>query len=317
MRRFVFAIAMTALLATVAFAGGPTEEDGTLQVAATFGDLGNPFFFTMGQGVEDAARAIDPDARVTVVSSGYDLNTQTGQMDTFISAGVDIIVLNAADTAGIAPAVRRAKEAGIIVVAADVNADGGVDATVTSNNYQAGTQAGEYIVERLGGSGNVVIINGPPVSAVIDRVQGAQDVFAQNPGINVLSDNQNAGGNREGGLRVMTDLLTAFDQIDAVFAINDPTGIGADLAIQQAGRDGEMFIVGVDGAPDAVVALNQAGSDFVATPSQDPYEMARRAVEIGNEILQGATLEDELILIPTELITRDNVGGYEGWTQPE
>lgn len=316
--RYGCIVGVLSVLATATvFGGGPTEEQGSLQVAATFGDLGNPFFFTMGQGVQDAARAIDPDARVTVVSSGYDLNTQTGQIDTFISAGVDIIVLNAADTAGIAPAVRRAKEAGIIVIAADVNADGGVDATVTSNNYQAGTQAGEYIVERLGGQGNVVIINGPPVSAVIDRVRGAQDVFAQYLGINVLSDNQNAGGNREGGLRVMTDLLTAFDQIDAVFAINDPTGIGADLAIQQAGRAGEMFIVGVDGAPDAVVALNQAESDFVATPSQDPYEMARRAVEIGNRILGGETLPDELILIPTALITRDNVDEYAGWTQPE
>ena len=316
--RYGCIVGVLSVLATATvFGGGPTEEQGSLQVAATFGDLGNPFFFTMGQGVQDAARAIDPDARVTVVSSGYDLNTQTGQIATFISAGVDIIVLNAADTAGIAPAVRRAKEAGIIVIAADVNADGGVDATVTSNNYQAGTQAGEYIVERLGGQGSVVIINGPPVSAVIDRVRGAQDVFAQHPGINVLSDNQNAGGNREGGLRVMTDLLTAFDQIDAVCAINDPTGIGADLAIQQAGRAGEMFIVGVDGAPDAVVALNQAESDFVATPSQDPYEMARRAVEIGNRILGGETLPDELILIPTALITRDNVAEYAGWTQPE
>ncbi|MCG8481208.1 MAG: ABC transporter substrate-binding protein [Spirochaetales bacterium] len=317
MKRCISLFVSLLLFGAVLFAGGQGEDDDVLQVAATFGDLGNPFFFTMGQGVEDAARAIDPDARVTVVSSGYDLNTQTGQMDTFISAGVDIIVLNAADTAGIAPAVRRAKEAGIIVVAADVNADGGVDATVTSNNYQAGTQAGEYIVERLGGQGNVVIINGPPVSAVIDRVAGAQDVFAQHPGITVLSDNQNAGGNREGGLRVMTDLLTAFDRIDAVFAINDPTGIGADLAIQQAQRAGEMFIVGVDGAPDAVVALNQPGSDFVATPSQDPYEMARRAVEIGHEIMQGQEPADELILIPTALITRDNVDEYDGWTQPE
>ena len=317
MKRLVLVLVSLSLLTGAVFAAGQGEGDEPLQVAATFGDLGNPFFYTMGQGVEDAAREIDPDARVTVVSSGYDLNTQTGQMDTFISAGVDIIVLNAADTAGIAPAVRRAKEAGIIVVAADVNADGGVDATVTSNNYGAGTQAGEYIVERLGGEGDVVIINGPPVSAVIDRVQGAQDVFEQYPGINVLSDNQNAGGNREGGLRVMSDLLTAFDEIDAVFAINDPTGIGADLAVQQAQRSDEMFIVGVDGAPDAVVALNDGDSNFVATPSQDPYTMATRAVEVGYQMMQGNPPEEELILIPTSLITRDNVDDYEGWTQPE
>jgi len=305
------------LLTGAIFASGQAEGDAPLQVAATFGDLGNPFFYTMGQGVKDAAREIDPNARVTVVSCGYDLNTQTGQMDTFISGGVDIIVLNAADTAGIAPAVRRAKEAGIVVVAADVNADGGVDATVTSNNYGAGTQAGEYIVKKLGGKGDIVIVNGPPVSAVIDRVQGAKDVFAKYPGINILSDNQNAGGNREGGLRVMSDLLTAFDKIDAAFAINDPTGIGTDLAIQQAKRSGEMFVVGVDGAPDAVVALNDKSSNFVATPSQDPYTMATRAVEVGYKVMQGEKLKETLILIPTTLITRDNVGSYEGWTQPE
>jgi ribose transport system substrate-binding protein len=317
MRKVGLILVCIALLGGVVFAGGQAEGEKTLQVAATFGDLGNPFFYTMGKGIEDAAKAIDPNAKITIQSSGYDLNTQTSQMENFIANGVDIIVLNAADTAGIAPAVRKAKEAGIIVVAADVNADGGVDATVTSNNYQAGTQAGEYIVERLGGKGNVVIINGPPVSAVIDRVNGAKEVFAKYPGIKILSENQNAGGNREGGLRVMTDLLTAFDKIDAVFAINDPTGIGADLAVRQAKRSDELFIVGVDGAPDATVALNDMESTFVATPSQDPYTMAKRAVEVAYQVIQGNAPKDKLILIPTTLITRDNVDSYEGWTTPE
>lgn len=316
MKKTALLLVSLMLLTGLVFAGGQGEGDEPLKVAATFGDIGNPFFYTMGQGVEDAAREIDPNAEVTVQSSGYDLNAQTSQMENFIANGVDIIVLNAADTAGIAPVVRRAKEAGIIVVAADVNADGGVDATVTSNNYQAGTQAGEYIVDQLNGEGNVVIINGPPVSAVIDRVNGAMDVFAEYPGINILSDNQNAGGNREGGLRVMTDLLTAFDTIDAVFAINDPTGIGADLAIRQAQRSDEMFVVGVDGAPDAVVALNDDESTFVATPSQDPYTMAVRAVQVAYDVMQGNAPDEELILIPTTLITRDNVDDYEGWTTP-
>lgn len=317
MKRLLLLLLIGLISVTGAFASGQGEDDGTLRVAATFGDLGNPFFYTMGQGVEDAATEIDPNAQVTVVSSGYDLNTQVDQMENFIANNVDIIVLNAADTAGIAPAVRRAKEAGVIIVAADVDADGGVDATVTSNNYQAGVQAGQYIVDRLGGEGDIVVINGPPVSAVIDRVNGAMSVFEENPGINILSDNQNAGGNREGGLRVMTDLLTAYDTIEAVFAINDPTGIGADLAIQQAQRQDDMFVVGVDGAPDAVVALNDSDSTFEASASQDPYTMAVRAVQIGFSVLEGNDPPEEKVLIPTQLITRDNVDAYEGWTQPE
>ena len=146
-----------------------------------------------------------------------------------ISSGVNLILLNAADSKGIAPAVKRAKGAGAVVIAVDVGAEGGVDATVTSNNRQAGQQAAQYIVDKLKGKGQIVIVNGPPVTAVQDRVAGAMDVFSKNPDIKILSQDQNAQGSRDGGLRVMTDLLTAYPKLDAVFAINDPPGIGATL----------------------------------------------------------------------------------------
>ncbi|SUX76217.1 D-ribose transporter subunit RbsB [Citrobacter freundii] len=75
----------------------------------------------------------------------------------------------------------------------------------------------------------------------------------------VLSYNQNAKGSREGGLEIMTALLAANPKIDGVFAINDPTAIGADLAAKQAQRS-EFFIVGVDGSPDAEEALKRENS---------------------------------------------------------
>jgi ribose transport system substrate-binding protein len=112
----------------------------------------------------------------------------------------------------------------------------------------------------------------------------------------------------------MTDLLTANKKIDAVFAINDPTGIGCDLAAKQANRN-EFFIVGVDGSPDAVAALKSKGSLFEATPAQDPYAMAQKAVEVGVGVMKGNKPEKDLILIPTKLITRDNVNEYQGWTK--
>lgn len=295
--------------------GAATAQDAQLKaVGVTVGDLGNPFFVQIGEGACDKAREIGGQGvKCTVVSSGYDLNTQVNQIENFIASGVDMILLNAADSKGIAPAVRRAKEAGVIVIAVDVGAEGGVDATVTSNNVQAGEQACQYIADRLGGEGNVVIINGPPVTAVIDRVNGCESVLAQHPDIKVLSRDQNAGGSREGGLRVMSDLLTAFPDIDAVFAINDPTGIGADLAARQARRE-DFFIVGVDGAPDAEVVLKEENTLFMATPAQDPYTMASRAVEVGYEIMEGNEPSEETILIPVQLITRDNVDQYQGWT---
>lgn len=295
---------------------GDSAGSGVIKgVGVTVGDLGNPFFVQVGRGAEAKAREIGGEgAKVTVVSSGYDLNQQINQMENFISSGANLILLNAADSKGIAPAVIQAKKAGAIVIAVDVAAEGGVDATVTSNNVQAGELACQYIVDQLKGNGNVVIINGPPVSAVIDRVNGCQSVFKQNPGINVLSGDQNAEGSREGGLRVMSDLLTSFSKIDAVFAINDPTAIGADLAAKQAQRS-EFFIVGVDGAPEAVEVMQQEGSLFVATAAQDPFNMAERAVEVGVDILKGNPPAESTVLVPVQLVTRDNIDQYKGWTK--
>lgn len=113
---------------------------------------------------------------MTLVSSGYDLGQQVAQIDNFIAAKVDMIILNAADSKGIGPAVKRAKEAGIVVVAVDVAAEG-ADATITSDNTQAGELACKYISDRLNNKGNVVIINGPPVSAVQNRVEGCETEF--------------------------------------------------------------------------------------------------------------------------------------------
>lgn len=283
-------------------------------IAVTVGDLGNPFFVQIGRGAEAAAKKLSGSGvRSTIVSSGYDLNQQFNQIENFIAANTSLILLNAADSEGIAPAVTKAKQAGITVIAVDVGAGGGVDATITSNNVQAGRLSCQYVVDRLKGTGNVVIINGPPVSAVLDRVKGCEEVFAKNRGIKVLSKDQNAEGSRDGGLRVMSDLLTTFPKIDAVFAINDPTGIGAELAAKQSRRS-EFFIVGVDGAPEAKDALQDNNSLFVATAAQDPFGMAEKAVEVGNNILKGQKPADPNILIPVKLIMRDNVKDYKGWT---
>jgi ribose transport system substrate-binding protein len=292
-----------------------TVQTGNLKsIAVTVGDLSNPFFVLMGRGAEAEAKKIGGDSvRTTIVSSGYDLNQQFNQIENFVASNTNVIILNAADSKGIAPAVAKAKQAGAIIIAVDTSAEGGVDATITSNNVQAGELSCQYIVDRLKGKGNVVIVNGPPVNSVLDRIKGCEDVFAKNPGIKVLSKDQNAEGSRDGGLRVMTDLLTSFPKIDAVFSINDPSGIGAELAAKQAKRS-EFFIVSVDGAPEAKQAIEDPKSLFVATAAQNPLGMTQKAVQVGNDILHGKKPADPNILIPVKLITRDNVSQYKGWT---
>ncbi|NDL64615.1 ABC transporter substrate-binding protein [Acerihabitans arboris] len=304
----------TALLTAAMLAVVPLAQAKELKsIGVTVGDLANPFFVQITKGAEMKARELAGDkVNVTLVSSGYDLGQQVGQIDNFIAAKVDMIILNAADSKGIGPAVKRAQAAGIVVVAVDVAAEG-ANATITSNNTQAGELACKYITDKLKGKGQVVIVNGPPVSAVQNRVEGCMNELKTHPDIKLLSYNQNAKGSREGGLEVMTSLLAANPHIDAVFAINDPTAIGADLAAKQAQRK-EFFIVGVDGSPDGEEALKRENSLFVATPAQDPQVMAAKAVEIGYDILQGKPAPKEPVLIPVKMIDRNNVADYKGWT---
>lgn len=281
-------------------------------IGISVGLLGNPFFVATIKGIEDRAKEINPDVKITSVSADYDLNKQVSQIDSFIAAGVDIIMLNAVDASAIAPAVKKAQDAGIVVAAFDVSAPG-ADVTVMTNNVKAGEIACQYIVDELNGEGNVIIINGPQSSSIIDRVKGCKSVFEKHSGINILSDDQNGKASREGGLDVMQSLLTRFDDVDAVFAINDPTAIGAELAARQLNRT-EFFITAVDGAPDIEEALKTGTSMIKASASQDPYVMAGMALELGYKVLQGEKPEQDTVLLDPQLITAENVNEYKGWT---
>src|SRR4051812_26869887 len=122
-------------------------------VGITLGSLGNPFFVALTKGAEAKAKEINPNVKVTATSADYDLNKQFSQIDNFIASGVDLILLNAADAKAILPAVKRAQQAGIVVVGVDVAA-AGADATVQTNNVQAGQIACQYLAEKIGGKGN-------------------------------------------------------------------------------------------------------------------------------------------------------------------
>ena len=281
-------------------------------VGVTVGSLGNPYFVAVVKGVTDEAHAINPSAKITSVSSDYDLNKQSTQIENFISAGVDLIILNAADSQAIAPAVRKAEAAGIPVIAVDVAAQG-ADATVMTDNVAAGAEACSFIAEKLSGKGDVVIVNGPHVSSVIDRVHGCEAELKKSPGIKVLSDNEDAKGSRDGGFTVMQGLLTRLPHIDAVYAINDPTAIGCSLAARQLHRD-ELFIASTDGAPDIEAALKDKQTRIFASSSQDPYGMARKAVQVGVQVMDGKPPADKTELLKPVLVTTDNVNDYKGWT---
>lgn len=292
-------------------AGGSFAQEGLERVGVTVGTLGNPFFQPLIQGAEDRVAEAAPDADITVVGADYDLNKQSSQIDNFIASGAELMVLNAVDAQAVGPAVQRAKKAGMTVAAVDVSA-AGADLTVMTNNVQAGRITCEYLSEQIDGEGKFIIINGPPISSIIDRVEGCREALADYPNIELLSDNQDGRASRDGGFEVMQGLLTRFPDIDAVFGANDPSAIGAQLAAQQFDRT-DFIIGGVDGSPDFVDALQQDDTLLVASASQDPYQMSYQATDLALKLMAGEELSQTEYLLDTELVTQETAADWQGW----
>ena len=285
-------------------AGGGKVESVALMVQ----DAGNPFFAAMTAGVEAAAK--DLGASFTAQDGRQDLATQNEQIDAFIQQGLDILLINAVDSEGIGPAVKRAVDAGITVVAVDVTATN-AQATVTTDNVKAGQLACEALVDGIGGKGDILIIDGTPISSIQDRMEGCQKVLDENPDVKVVG-HQNGNNGRDEALTLTTDLLTATPDVVGIFGVNDPTALGAILAAKQAGKT-DLVVTGVDGSPDAVAEMTQPDTMFRSTAAQDPAGLGAKGLEMAVKLFNGEKLDEDLILVDPSIVTVDNVADYKGW----
>lgn len=283
-----------------------------VKVGISVSDLANPFFRQLARAAEDRAKEIlGGDASVTVVSSAYDLERQIGQIDQFVADGVEVILLSAASYNGLTDKIDEVRRKGVRVLAVDVAA-ARADATITTNNYEAGTQSCEYLAEQLKYEGAVAIINGPQVSSIIERVSGCLEVFDRYPAIRVVDTQQNGGGTFDGGFERMTHLLLASPELDGVFVINDPSALGAEQAALAAGRD-DLTIVSVDGAPEVKSRMLTGRTLIKGSAAQFPSQIGAKAAEVGVALARGEPMSRSIWLIEPVMLTIRNVTNYPDW----
>lgn len=252
-----------------------------------------------------------PNMTLTTGDGRGDATTQSSQIDDMIAKNVDVLIVSPFDAKAIAPAVERAKKAGIKVIASDRSVDAPVDTYIGADNVEDGKVAGEYIVKLLDGKGNVVELQGSlGASPTIARHKGFAEAIAGSPDIKVIA-NPTANYDRAQGLKVMEDLLQRFGRgkIDAVFTHNDEMSLGAIQAIKEAGRTDEIKVVGIDGQASAL-RLVKAGqyAGTVVYPLPVPEHILAAA-----KLCAGQELPDR-IKQAAPLVTEDNVAKFEGTT---
>ena len=271
----VKAIALIAALVCGASAAQAQAPRQPLRIGMTFQELNNPYFVTMKQALEEAAASIG--ATVVTTDARHDVAKQIGDVEDMIQKKVDILLLNPTDSTGVQSAVRSAKKAGLIVVAVDANAQGPVDSFVGSKNTDAGRLACEYLAKSIGEKGDVAILDGIPVVPILERVKGCREALAKYPGIKVVST-QNGKQERATALTVTENILQANKDLKGIFSVNDGGSMGALAAIDASGKD--VKLTSVDGAPEAIKAMQKPGSKFIATTAQYPRDQIRLAIGI-------------------------------------
>jgi ribose transport system substrate-binding protein len=309
MKRLI--IAICGLMLVVAACGRGEDSGGggggEAQVALAVSTLQNPFFVSLRDGAQEAAD--DAGVELLVSDAQDDAQTQADDIQNFITQGVDVIVINPVDSAAIVTSVEAANQADIPVVTVDRAAEGGeITAHIASDNVQGGRMAGEYLIEEIGGSGQVAQLEGiAGTSAARDRGEGFQQAIDAASGVEVVA-NQTANFDRDEGFTVAQNVFQGNPDLAGLFAQNDEMALGAVEAAREAGILQDLVIVGFDAVPDALEAI-EAG-DMAATIAQQPDLMGREAVEAAAALVEGEEVEAER-LIEVKLVTADNVSEFQ------
>lgn len=284
----------------------PAKEDGKVKVGVSISNFDDTFLMYMKDGMDAYAKSLGDGAEVTYVDAKEDAVKQLGQVENFIAQGVSAVIVVPVNTEATTPITEACQNANIPLVYVNRLPGNLPDdiVFVGSESIDAGMFQMEYIAEKLGGKGNVVILMGKlDNEAAIMRTEGVKKVIAEKyPDIKVIKE-QTGEWSRAKGMQVMENWLASGDQIDAVAANNDDMALGAINAIEAAGKLGQIVVGGVDATLDAIKEVESGKLD--ATVFQDAAGQGKGAMEAAVKKAKGEEVESR-VWIPFQLVTPDN-----------
>jgi ribose transport system substrate-binding protein len=257
------------------------------------------------QEAEKRIEAANPNIDITLVTADSPAD-QAGDIEDLVSVQqIDALVVLPFESDPLVEPVRMAKESGAFITVVDRGLpDTSIqDVYVAGNNTELGSVSAEYFKTRLGEGDNIVILRGIPTVIDTERFDAFMKGI-EGSGINVL-DNQFANWNRDDGFEVMQDFLSRFPDIDGVWAQDDDIAMGVVEAVRQAGREGDMFIVGGAGMKDVIKGIMD-GDALIPVDVLYPPAMIATAMDVtvANFTSNGPVQGEYILGAP--LVTKDN-----------
>lgn len=234
--------------------------------------LQNPWMLSLKAGAETAAAKLG-NVKLYVVGAEHstDLSTQVRQVEDFIQMKLDAIGLFAIERKGIIPTMEKVKKAGIPVITLGTDSEGGPRVcTIGADEFLSGKVAAQWVIGALLGYGKIAVLEGAPGSLTNNlRCEGFNTEIKKAKGIEVVSA-LTAKWRRDEGMRVMSEILTAHPDIDAVMAMNDEMALGALETLRSKGKLDQVKIIGINGAAEAIqqVYRGNMAADIVHYPER-------------------------------------------------
>ncbi|KQY45835.1 MULTISPECIES: sugar ABC transporter substrate-binding protein [Rhizobium/Agrobacterium group] len=306
MKKMIMSAALAVMMSTAAHAE-------TVGVSMALFD--DNFLTVLRNGMQDYAKTLDG-VTLQVEDAQNDVAKQQSQIQNFIAAGVDAIVVNPVDTDATAAMSKIAADAGIPLVYVNrepINIDTLPEkqAFVASNEAESGTLQTQEVCKLLGGKGKAVVMMGELSNqAARMRTKDVHDVLATDAckGITIVEE-QTANWSRTQGADLMTNWLSAGLEFDAVIANNDEMAIGAIQALKASGRPMDKVVIGgVDATQDALAAMG--AGDLDVTVFQNAAGQGKGALDAALKFARGETVEKK-VYIPFELVTPANLKDYQ------
>lgn len=290
----------------------PTEgndaEDAAYKIALIQQHQTNAFQIAVTEGAQ--AKAAELGVELTILSADQDAATQISQIEQCVSEGFDAILFEPVDPDGLRDAAKAAADAGVVVInvvsfCTDWE-NAGIAAVSCGNNIKAGENEMQHVADLLGGKGNVAILTGPSaVTDALDRLTGYENILANYPDMVQVVAPADCQWDTAKAQATVESWLSAYD-LDAIVCENDGMAVGAGNA---AGADSGIVITGLDGTPDGYEAIKDGR--ITGTVAQDGGAMAATAVEAAVTLLDGGSLESNLLITDSVWIDASNVADYE------
>jgi len=329
-------------LALAGCAAPPDAGDETIKIALVGADLTNPYFLKMADDAQAAADELGVELSVQTTAVGGSDDIASQQIESAVASGAQAILI-VPTGGGIVPAIEKAREAGVLVLALDNPTDpaDAVDMSFITGNRSVGVDLGTWVAAKLDGMPAVIAMLDVFADKVfpvdVDRDQGfleGMGVPLNDPGLNADEEptgdysagpytivcNQETLATQDGGRTAMENCLSANPSINVVYTINEPAAFGAFQALEAAGKTEGVIIATFDGSCQGIEAMSRG--ELTVNAQTYPGKMASLAVAAAVEFIKNGTKPspsagETFYNTGSAIVTDDPIDGVSSITSEE